>query len=351
MQDPALLGMVDRFLLMPDFFHWLLSGSRVVEFTNATTTQFLHPTERDWAFDLLKKFQIPTGIFPQIVHPGTKLGGLRDDVMQRTGLSKISVVAPATHDTGAAVAAVPTQHTGRANWAYISSGTWSLIGVEVAQAVLSDKALALNITNEGGIDGTYRLLKNVMGLWLVQETRRSFERRGKNLDYATLTHLAADAEPFRSLVDPNDPTFLSPGDMATAIQDFCRTRNQPVPDTEGRLIRCALESLALKYRQVLAGIESLTGETVEVIHVVGGGSKNELLNQFTADACGIPVITGPTEATALGNVLLQARAAGDVATLSDLRTIVRESSEMQTYSPTNRAAWDAAFSRFLEFAQ
>jgi rhamnulokinase len=346
LKDPGLLAQADRFLMMPDFFHWLLCGSRVVEFTNATTTQFLNATERSWAVDILRKFDIPASIFPQVVSPGTNLGVLRDEVAQRTGLSRISVVAPATHDTGAAVAAVPTDKTGRANWAYISSGTWSLIGVEVAQAILTEKALALNVTNEGGVDGTYRLLKNVMGLWLVQECRRSFERRGKSLDYSVLTQLASEAEPFRSLVDPNDPAFLSPGDMATALQDFCRARQQPVPDSEGRLVRCALESLALKYRQVLRGIESLTGEKVEVLHVVGGGSKNDLLNQFTADACGIPVIAGPTEATALGNVLLQARAAGEIGTLSDLRTVVRESSELKTFAPKNVAAWDEAYARF-----
>jgi rhamnulokinase len=351
LKDPELLGLADRFLMMPDFFHWLLCGSKVVEFTNATTTQCLHATDRDWAFDLLRKFQLPTHIFPQVVSPGTRLGDLREEVAQRTGLPRISVVAPATHDTGAAVAAVPTERTGRPNWAYISSGTWSLIGVEVAQAVLSEKALALNVTNEGGIDGTYRLLKNVMGLWLVQECRRSFERRGKALDYAALTHLAAQAEPFRSIVDPNDSSFLSPEDMATALQDYCRSHGQPVPDTEGRLIRCALESLALKYRNVLEGIESLTREKVEVLHVVGGGSKNELLNQFTSDACGIPVITGPTEATALGNVLLQARAQGDIGSLADLRAIVRESSELRTYQPMNGDAWKRAYSKFCEMVR
>ncbi|MBX3442862.1 MAG: rhamnulokinase [Planctomyces sp.] len=346
LQDPDLLAMADKFLMMPDFFHWLLCGSKVVEFTNATTTQFFHPTERDWAFDLLSRFDLPQSIFPQVVTPGTRLGDLRDEVAQRTGLPRVGVIAPATHDTGAAVAAVPTENTGRPNWAYISSGTWSLIGVEVDQAILSDQALALNVTNEGGVDGTYRLLKNVMGLWLVQECRRSFERRGKTLDYAALTHMAAQATPFQSLVDPNDPLFLSPEDMAVAIQDFCRRTRQPFPDDEGSLIRCALESLALKYRQVLEGIESLTGEKVEVLHVVGGGSKNELLNQFTADACGIPVITGPTEATALGNVLLQARASGDVGTLRDIRTIVKESSELRTYSPMNRDAWNTAYGAF-----
>ncbi len=349
LQDPELMAHADRFLMMPDFFHWLLCGSRVVEFTNATTTQFFHPANRDWAFDMLRKFDIPTHIFPEVVPPGTKLGSLRDDVMLRTGLKKIAVVAPPTHDTAAAVAAVPTENTGRANWAYISSGTWSLIGVEVQDAVLGPKALELNVTNEGGVDGTYRLLKNVMGLWLVQECRRSFERKGRKYEYAELVKLAQAAEPFRSLIDPNDHEFLSPDDMATSIQTWCRKNGEPVPETDGQLVRCCLESLAFKYRQVLMGIEGLTGETIEVIHVVGGGGKNEILNQFTASASGKPVIAGPTEATALGNVLIQARAAGDIGSLTEIRDVVRRSSqaELKTFPPQDTKAWDAQYPRFL----
>jgi rhamnulokinase len=350
LQDPELLAMADRFLMIPDFFHWLLCGSRVVEFTNATTTQFFHPTNRGWATELLRKFDIPVRMFPEVVPPGTKLGRLREDVSARTGLERIEVIAPATHDTGAAVAAVPTANTGRANWAYISSGTWSLIGVEVQQAVLTDAALALNVTNEGGVDGTYRLLKNVMGLWLVQQSRAAFEKAGRTYDYSRLAQIAAEAEPFRSLVDPNDGTFLNPDDMANAIREYCRRTQQPIPETDGQVVRCALESLALKYRQVLEGIESLTGEKIEVIHVVGGGSRNELLNEFTASACHRPVIAGPTEATALGNVLLQARALGDVSTLAGIRDIVRRSSEMHRCEPRDGAAWQQAYTRFQKLA-
>ncbi|MBL8850429.1 MAG: rhamnulokinase [Planctomycetaceae bacterium] len=347
LSDPELLKYAARFLMMPDYLHWLMCGSRVVEFTNATTTQCFHPAHRQWATDLLRSLGIPTHFFPEVVPPGSRLGTLRDELSGRTGLPRIEVVAPATHDTGAAVAAVPTERTGRADWAYISSGTWSLIGVEVQDAILSDAALALNITNEGGIDGTYRLLKNVMGLWLVQECRRAFDRRGKTLEYEQLVQFATQAAPFRSFVNPDDARFLSPPDMVAAMQDYCRNPAQPVPETEGELVRCALESLALKYRQVLTGIESLTGERVAAIHVVGGGSKNSLLNQFTANACGRPVIAGPTEATALGNVLLQARTAGDVGTLADLRGIVRQSSDMRTFEPQGTGDWDAAYARFL----
>ncbi len=348
LNDPKLLAQADRFLMVPDFFHWLLCGSKVVEFTNATTTQFFDPVRRTWALDLLRKFEIPTKMLPEVVAPGTNLGKLRAEVAHATGLPRIDVVAPPTHDTGAAVAAVPTDKTGTANWAYISSGTWSLIGVEVQQAILSDEALKQNVTNEGGIDGTYRLLKNVMGLWLVQQCRRSFERAGNNFDYAQLTQLATAAEAFRSIVQVNDPVFLSPDDMVVAIQDWCRAHQQPVPETEGQIIRCALESLALKYREVLEGIEKLTGETIEVIHIVGGGCKNALLNQFTADACGRTVIAGPTEATALGNVLIQARAAGEIGSLAEIRDVVKASSELETYEPRNAVQWDDAFRRYQE---
>ncbi len=348
LNDPELLDIADRFLMVPDFFHWLLCGSKVVEFTNATTTQFYHPQNRDWSVDLLRKFEIPVDIFPEVVPPGTKLGSLRKDVVQQTGLGRIDVVAPATHDTGSAVAAVPTDRTGNANWAYISSGTWSLIGVEVQDAILTAEALAQNVTNEGGIDGTYRLLKNVMGLWLVQECRRSFEREGNSFDYTQLTHLATQAEPFQSIINPNDPVFLSPVDMATTVRQWCQEHGESVPETEGELIRCALESLALKYRKVLRGLETLTNEKIEAIHIVGGGCNNELLNQFTANACGVPVIAGPVEATALGNVLVQVRATGEIGTLAEIRKVVKASSELVTFEPEQTEDWDREFKRYLK---
>lgn len=344
--DGHLLDAADRLLMMPDFFHWCLCGSRVVEFTDATTTQLVDPTRRTWSDALIRGMNLPGHIFGDIVPPGTDLGNLRPQVAEATGLGRIMVVAPATHDTGSAVAAVPTQRTGLPNWAYISSGTWSLIGVEVAEAVLSPKALEYNVTNEGGVDGTYRLLKNVMGLWLVQELRRSFNRAGKPFDYADLARLAAEAKPFGPLVDPDDAEFLSPADMPTAIRDFCRRTGQRPPETEGELVRCALESLALKYRVVLTRIEELTGAPIVVIHVVGGGGRNELLNQLTADACGRSVIAGPVEATALGNVLIQARAAGEIGSLAELRSIVRASSELKTFEPARPDAWAEAIARF-----
>jgi rhamnulokinase len=297
---------------------------------------------------MLRKFELPTAMYPEIVLPGTRLGNLRRDVAERCGLPRLAVVAPATHDTGSAVAAVPTEMTGSAKWAYVSSGTWSLMGLEIPQPILTSRALELNVTNEGGIDGTWRLLKNIMGLWLVQECRRSFERQGKSFSYADLTRLAAEARPFRSLVDPDAPAFLVPGDMPTEIKAWCQSRGQPVPATEGEFLRCALESLALKYRLVLSWLEELAGSKVEVIHIVGGGSQNELLNQFVANSCGIPVVAGPVEATALGNVLVQSRSSGAVTTLAEMRTIVRASSVLTHHEPRERQAWHDAFGRFRE---
>ncbi len=345
-RDAELLGTADRFLMIADYFHWCLCGSRVVEFTNATTTQMFHPLKRDWAIDLLRKLDLPTEILGPVVQPGTALGKLRSDVADQTGLPRIDVVAPATHDTGCAVAAVPTENTGRADWAYISSGTWSLMGVEVQEAIITPEALQLNITNEGGVDGTYRVLKNIMGLWLVQECRRSFARDGRDVTYEQLAAAALEATPFRSLIDPDAAEFMSPEDMPTAIRDWCQRHGEPVPKTDGELIRTALESLALRYRVVLQGLESLTGTPVEVIHIVGGGSQNTVLNQFTASACARPVISGPVEATAMGNVLLQARAAGEITSLREIREVVRNSCEIGRFEPTDTSGWQAAAERF-----
>ncbi len=345
---PGLLEATDCLLFMPDFVHWALCGSRVAEFTIASTSQCLHPLTRNWATGLLKKFGLPTHVFPKIVPPGTRLGALRPGVADRTGLRKVNVVAPPAHDTAAAVAGVPTANTGKANWAYLSSGTWSLMGVEVKKASLSARTQELNLTNEGGLDGTYRLLKNIMGLWLVQQCKRAFDARGRKYEYGQLAQMAAKAPALRSIVNPDDSRFLNPPDMPKAIQDFCRETKQPVPKTEGELVRCAYESLALKYREVLGWLEELTGNPIEVIHIVGGGSKSGILNQFAADACQRPVVTGPVEATAMGNLLVQVRASGELSTLADMREVIRKSSDVATCRPGKAAAWEDASARFAK---
>jgi rhamnulokinase len=350
-RTPELLDAADCVLFMPDFIHWALCGSRVAEFTIASTSQCLHPLTRNWAAALLKKFGLPAGIFPKIVPPGARLGALRPGVADRTGLRKVNVVAPPAHDTASAVAGVPTANTGKANWAYLSSGTWSLMGVEVKKASLSARTQELNLTNEGGLDGTYRLLKNIMGLWLVQQCKRAFDARGRKYEYAQLAQMAAKAPALRSIVNPDDSRFLNPPDMPKAIQDFCRETGQPVPKTEGELVRCAYESLALKYREVLGWLEELTGNRIEVIHIVGGGSKSGILNQFAADACQRPVITGPVEATALGNLLVQVRASGELSSLAEMREVIRKSSEVATCRPGKPAIWEDASARFAKLSR
>jgi rhamnulokinase len=346
--SPEILAAAETLLMMPDFMNFCLSGARVSEFTIATTSQCVNPKKRAWATDLLQKFGLPARIFPEIVPPGTRVGTLRRALGERTGLGAVNVVAPAAHDTGSAVAAVPAKYTGKPNWAYLSSGTWSLLGVEVPDALVQPRVLQLDLTNEGGIDGTYRLLKNIMGLWLIQQCRRSFAEKGKDYSYEQLAQMATEAPPLRSLVNPNDSLFLNPADMPAAIQQFCRDTGQPVPETEAEFARCVFESLALTYAAVLDGLQELTGTKIEVLHVVGGGSRNKVLNMFTANACGRPVVAGPVEATVLGNVLVQARSNGELRSLADIRAIVRDSSEVVTYEPDNAAAWQDGRGRFAE---
>ena len=342
---PELLEQTSCLLFMPDFLHWALCASQVAEFTIGSTSQCMNALSKGWATRLLKQFGLPVRIFPKIVPPGTTLGKLRKEVAQRTGLGEIRVVAPPSHDTASAVAAVPTCDSGRTNWAYLSSGTWSLMGVEVMKASLSERTLELNLTNEGGLDGTYRLLKNIMGLWLVQQCKRSFDARGRGYEYSELARLAGKSPALRSLVEPDDERFLNPADMPKAMQGFCRETGQPVPRAEGELIRCAYESLALKYRQVMSWLEELGGTRIEQIHIVGGGSQSELLNQFTADACQRAVQAGPIEATALGNLLVQVRSQGELSSLSEIREVVRASSAVKTYQPREADRWEEAAGR------
>jgi rhamnulokinase len=350
-QHPEVMATAHRLLFIPDFVHWALCGSEVAEFTIASTSQCLDAQQRTWAVGLLKKLGLPVKLLPEIVPPGTRLGRVRASVAARIGLDGWEVVAPPAHDTASAVAAVPTTDTGKLTWAYISSGTWSLMGVEVTRPVLTSRALEVNITNEGGVDGTYRLLKNIMGLWLVQQCRKAFEARGRSFTYPELVQRAGEAAPLRSLVNPDDPRFLNPPDMPRAIQEFCQETGQPVPRTEGELVRCAFESLALRYRQVLGWLEELLGRRLEVIHIVGGGSQNRLLNQFTADACQRPVVTGPAEATAMGNVLTQMRARGELKSLAEMREVVRKSTDLGEYEPRQAAAWEEAYARFQKLTE
>jgi len=342
-----LLDAAETVLLMPDLFHFFFTGEKSVELTNASTTQMLDPTTRTWALDLLQRFGLAGHIMGPLVPPGQRLGPLRRSVAVETGVGPVPVIAPATHDTASAVAAVPAQGD---SWAYISSGTWSLMGVETPQPLLGDRALEVNFTNEGGVDNTIRLLKNVMGLWLVQECRRTWERAGKTHTYEELTRLAEAAPAFTGIVNPDDASFILPASMPAALGEFCRKTRQPVPTEPGAVIRCALESLALRYRWVMERLEELTGRRLGTIHVVGGGSQNELLCQFTADACHRPVVAGPVEATAIGNVLVQLIGLGALGSLAEAREVVRRSFDVKTFEPQNPDRWHKPYERFRGFA-
>ncbi|MBI2827595.1 MAG: rhamnulokinase [Planctomycetia bacterium] len=347
-QNSPLLEMAESLLMMPDLFHWLLTGVKANEYTDATTTQFYNPVKRRWATGLLGQLGIPSHFLGEIVDPGTKLGPLTRAVADETGLSGVDVVLPGTHDTASAVMAVPArgEPSDKPNWCYISSGTWSLMGVELPAPVVTDKCLQLSFTNEGGVGHRTRLLKNITGLWLVQECRRIWALAGKSFGWDDLNRLAAAAPPLTSLVNPDDGCFLAPADMPSAIRESCRRTGQPVPADEGAVIRATIESLALRYRQVLAALEEMTGGRIETIHVVGGGTQNAQLCQATADACGRPVVAGPIEATAIGNVMMQAVAAGAVGSIAEAREVVRGSFPVVDYQPRGTADWAAAAERF-----
>ena len=339
-----LLDAAETMLFIPDLFHYWLTGIKANEYTDASTSQLIDAHTRGWSIDLVRRFGFPDRILGTLVPPGTVLGPLRPSVATQVGVAGLPVIAPATHDTAAAVAAVPA--TGD-SWAYISSGTWSLMGVETRQPLTDDRALRVNFTNEGGVGGTIRLLKNIMGLWLVQECRRAWQHAGKDYSYEELMRRAESARPFLSVVDPDDATFLLPASMPAAIADCCRKTRQEVPEEPGAVVRCALEALALRYRYVLERLEELVGKRLGAIHVVGGGSQNTLLCQLTADACNRPVVAGPVEATAIGNVLVQMIGLRMIGSLAEGRAIVRRSFDVKTYEPVQPDRWLAPYERFL----
>jgi len=338
----------DKLLFMPDLLNFLFSGEKVSEFSIASTSQLYDPIHKTWANEIFTALNLPPGIMCPIIPTGTELGPLLPAITKETGLSQASIIATASHDTAAAVAAVPATGT---DWAYLSSGTWSLMGIELENPIINAQSMQYNFTNEGGVEGSIRFLKNIAGLWLVQECRRIWQREGDSYDYDQLTQLAAESSEPTGLIDPDDSRFLLPENMPEAIFSYLRETSQSLPQTKGGIIRTILESLALKYRYTLEQINQLRGTPIQVLHIVGGGTKNELLNQFAANACGIPVIAGPTEATAIGNIAVQAVTKGIFASIAEARSVIRNSFTLKEYQPQQPAQWEERFDRFREMVE
>lgn len=339
----SLLEITDKILFIPDALNYLFSGKAVTEFSIASTSQMIAPGTKNWQVDLLQKAGIPTSILTEIVDPGTIIGTVLAEVAEETGSQQIPVIAVAGHDTASAIASVPASDK---NYAYISSGTWSLMGIESGQPLVSDQTLEMNYTNEGGVEGTTRFLKNIMGMWLVQECRRTWLKE-KNYSWDEMVQLAQGAEPFKYLINPDDSLFLNPGNMPEAIVRFCEASGQGKPETHAEIIRCVYDSLALKYRYTLEQIRTVSEQPIERIHIIGGGANNRFLNQLTADATKLTVIAGPTEATATGNILVQAKAMGALQSLEAMRAVVRKSFEVEEFKPNPKLDWDRAYQKYL----
>lgn len=337
--NDSALAAVDKILFIPDALSYMLTGEMVTEYTIASTAQLVNAQTRKLEPELLKAVGLTEEHFGRFVYPGEKVGTLTKEIQKITGLGVVPVIAVAGHDTGSAVAAVPALNP---NFAYLSSGTWSLMGIETDAPAITEETEKLNFTNEGGVAGTIRLLKNICGMWLLERCRAGWGETS----YPELIAEAETAEPFRSLINPDNAFFANPDDMESAIRKYCMDTNQPVPETRGQIVRCIFESLALRYRQVLDDLRGLASQPIETLHVIGGGSRNELLNQFTANAVGIPVVAGPSEATALGNVMMQAMAIGEAADVPGMRKLIHNSIPLKTYQPQNMENWGQAYIHF-----
>ena len=345
------LKMAEKVLFVPDALSWMLTGEAVCEYTIASTSQMLDPRTGDLSDKLIESVGMKRSQFGRMVQPGTQIGVLTEEVQKMTGLGAVPVIAVAGHDTGAAVAAVPAKNE---QFAYLSSGTWSLMGIETQDAIINDRSYELNFTNEGGIEGTTRFLKNICGMWLYERCRKEWPEEVRQLSHPELQGSAMKVEAFRSVINPDDAVFANPSNMIEAIQTYCRETGQPVPETPAEVCRCIFDSLALRYRQVFGWLKEFYHSTakpsssIQVLHIIGGGSLNKYLNQFTADACEVEVLAGPQECTAIGNIMLQAKASGDVADIWQMRQIIANSVNMVAYHPTgDKAAWDAAYEKYI----
>jgi len=340
----SLLEAASEMLFMPDALSYLLTGNKVVEYTIASTSQILNPRTKQFEAQLLEAAGVSPSIVGDIVTPGHLVGTLTDALAEESGLGKINVVAVAGHDTASAVAAVPAENE---RFAYLSSGTWSLMGIEVKDAIINDETFALNFTNEGGIEGTTRFLKNITGMWLLEQCLKEWKKEGISYSYETLVKMAESAPAFQSLIDPDHASFANPACMTKAIADFCVATGQKSPANHSEYVRCIFESLSLKYKYVLGKFINLAPFSIEKLHVIGGGSKNPLLNQWTANAIGIPVLAGPSEATAIGNIMIQAKAAGCVADLAEMRKVIGNSVTLDAFQPQDAASWEKPYQKFL----
>jgi len=341
--NSPVLAKTERLLFMADLFSYFLCGKAFGEYTLASTSQMMDMQTGKWSKPIFDELSLPMKIMPEITMPGAVGGELTDKVAKEAGCGKIPVIAIGSHDTASAVLGVPASGN---KWAYLSSGTWSLMGVELPSAIINEKTFKYEFTNEGGVDDTIRLLKNIMGLWLVQECKRQWQREGQDLSYGELTKMAAAAKPFFGHIECDRSEFLAPGDMPARINKYLADTGQTPTQDKGQMVRLVLESLALKYRSVLNAIEDVTGNTIDVLHIVGGGIQNELLCQFTADAIGRKVVTGPIEATASGNILMQAKAAGQFKSIDEAREVIRDSFEMKEYQPRDAGLWERRYKKF-----
>ena len=341
--DPALAN-AKTLLMMPDLLGFFLTGEKKSEYTNSTTTMLYNPHVHDWDWQTIRELGLPEGIFTKIDQPGTLRGALRDSICEELGINKAPMAVVGTHDTASAVAAIP----GSGSFAFCSSGTWSLFGVETDEPIINEEMRRSTFSNEGTIQHGFRPLRNIMGMWLIQECRREWIRAGHNLSWNDVVAEAKKAEPFRSIIDPDYSEFFAGGNMVKKIQAFCAGSGQPVPETIGQIARCIYESLALKYRNVLNRLEAIKGEHLDTLNIVGGGINNRLLDQMVADSIDRPVITGPVEGAAIGNLLTQAMALGAVKDLDDLRRVVRNSEDVNTYTPNHTKDWDKAYDRLLK---
>ena len=337
-----------KILFVPDALSWMLTGNEVCEYTIASTSQLLDPRTKQLDERLLASLGLTRSMFGKMVNPGTPIGVLTDEVQKMTGLGSVPVIAVAGHDTGSAVAAVPAKDE---KFAYLSSGTWSLMGIETKDAIISDLSYERNFTNEGGIEGTTRFLKNICGMWLYERCRKEWPEEVRKLSHPELQGSAMQVEAFRSIINPDDAQFANPDSMINAIQQYCRKTNQPVPETPAEICRCIFDSLALRYKQVFQWMQEFAPFKLEVLHIIGGGSLNKYLNQFTANATGATVLAGPQECTAIGNIMMQAKAAHLVKDIWEMRQIIADSVDLVKYEPTDKAVWDQAFDKYLKISE